>query len=617
MEVRSRKNKGRSEFRAKKIEHLVLGDVVSEDHHLKEEVGLHMDSEEDEVVQGVLSLNSGLNDYFVEDISMLSGLVVSNNVDISHISSEEIQNQFLDNKYWDSESLQVDVVKGITKQGLDFDLNRNAFNQKDNQNYCYQATDIRLIQNEIMKPFLSSFTIHEPIGDGRYINQVLSALVLSLDEHKPTLCIYNLGNWHWVSFAALKINDEVYVLYKDSKGTVNKKFERLITEIDGTARFITCTSCEQTSGVECGIFALKNMLIMAEQLQNNKEEFIKGFEEFKDFCSLALAQKLREVDFAVEYVLSKYYEMNADDLHLGRLQQLREKHSSEAGLIEQKLKEEEALKELTIRALAAGEKLTNTVNTITVEIATMWDTNPMDNNYLYGYRFAISDNLKANREEIFRIISEILEAYPDVVNDKSIVFSADNVGVVVKVPKAAINDQSITSIRIDRLLENLSIEPDSREEAEVLQIMQNEIGVLLERNIPIRENKKPSNLIHHGLTSDESASMLLGKAVLLGKETIVKYLAEHAHSQDMESIKSIDLIKDAYSDFLKKGFGYTKRFLTGIKQNYIFNDPNVARDFAKLVQIDTKFRTKTVEELLNSKEWQNLGITPSESKYDL
>jgi hypothetical protein len=514
---------------------------------------------------------------------------------------------YYDNKYWDSESIQVDVVKGITKQGLDFDLNRNAFNQKDNQSYCYQATDIKLIQNEIMKPFLGSFTIHEPIGDGRYVNRVLSALILSLDEHKPTLCIYNLGNWHWVSFAALKINDEVYVLYKDSKGRVNKNFEKLITEIDEAARFITSTSCEQTWGVECGIFALKNMLIMAEQLQNSKEEFIKGFEEFTDFCSLELAQKLRAVDFAAEYVLSKYHEMNAADLHLSRLLQLRVQHNSEAGLIEQKLKEEEALKALTIRALDAGEELTNTVNTITVEIATMWDTNPTDSNYLYGYRFAISDNLKPDRAEIFGIISAILEASPEVVNDKSIVFSADHVSGIVKVQKAAINDQSITSIGIDRLLENLSVAPVSTKGTEVLRIMQNKAGILLERNIPSREITKPSNLIHHGLTSDESASTLLGKVVLLGKTQMVKYLAEHAHLQDMESIKSIDLIKDTYSDFLKKGFGYTKRFLTGIKQNYVFNDPNVAKDFAKLVQIDTKFRTKTAEELLNSEEWQSLG----------
>jgi hypothetical protein len=54
-----------------------------------------MNGEEDEVVQGVLPLDSGLRDYFVDHIGILSGLAASSGVDISHISSEEIQNQFL------------------------------------------------------------------------------------------------------------------------------------------------------------------------------------------------------------------------------------------------------------------------------------------------------------------------------------------------------------------------------------------------------------------------------------------------------------------------------------------------------------------------------------------
>ena len=464
-----------------------------------------------------------------EDISSLSTLLASeqrfilSDIDYTRKMFSSIGYDY-DNEYRDWESLQEEIFKGITKEGLDLDLNRNAFNRKDDQNYYYQATDIRLIQNEIMKPFLGSFTIHEPIGDGRYVNQVLSTLVLSLDEHKPTLCVYNLGNWHWVSFAALKINDEVYVLYKDSKGTVNKKFEKLITEMYGAARFITNTSCEQTSGVECGIFALKNMLILAEQLQNNKEEFIKEFEEFKDFCSLELAQKLRAEDFAVEYVVSKYYEVNAAELHLSRLLQLRAKHTTEAKVIEQKLKEEE-LKEFTIIALDAGEELTDTVSTITVEIATMEDTDPTDNNYLYGYRFAISDNLKADREKIFTIISEILEAYPVVVNDKSVIFSADHVSIVVKVPKAAINDQGMISVGMDRLSENLSIEHNSKEETEVLQIIQQEVGILLESHIPSHKTIKHSTLIHQRLTPPDTQELEQLDYKLAGAtaELFVKY----------------------------------------------------------------------------------------------
>ena len=408
-----------------------------------------------------------------------------------------------DNEYRDPESLQTGIFKRITKEVSDLDLNRNAFNQKDNQNYYYQATDIRLIQNEIMRHLSGNFTIHTPIGDGRYANQALSALVLSLDEHKPTLCIYNLGDWHWVSFAALKINDEVYVLYKDSKGIVNEKLERLIKEIDESARFITNTSCEQSLGVECGIFALKNMVIMAEQIQNNREDFIKRFEEFEGFCGLELARKLRAVDFSEEYVLGKYREINASELHLRSLLQLRAHHSSEAKAIEQKLKEEEALGEFSIRLLEADQEVAKTVSTITVEIATMENTDPTNSNYVYGYRFSISDNLTPHHEEIFTIISRILEAYPSVTGNRSIIFSADHVSSIVKAPKAAINDQSITLIEIGNLSENLSIESDSEEEKAVLRIIEDKIGVTLERHISSQKNTKHSALIQQGFISSE------------------------------------------------------------------------------------------------------------------
>ena len=50
----------------------------------------------------------------------------------------------------------------------------------------------------------------------------------------------------------------------------------------------------------------------------------------------------------------------------------------------------------------------------------------------------------------------------------------------------------------------------------------------------------------------------------------------------------------------------TKEFIKAIQSNYKFNG-KVAQDFAKLVQIDTTFRTKTTKELLDSFAWDNLG----------
>ena len=100
---------------------------------------------------------------------------------------------------------------------------------------------------------------------------------------------------------------------------------------------------------------------------------------------------------------------------------------------------------------------------------------------------------------------------------------------------------------------------------------------------------------------------LLDEVVTLGKSHMVKYLADHAHSKDIEYIRSIEPIKDAYRVFLDKGFGYTKIFLRGIKKNFTFDSLSVARDFDELVHIDTTFRKKTSQELLASSEWKNLG----------
>ena len=100
----------------------------------------------------------------------------------------------------------------MTKQSQDIHIRQNAFNQKGNSNYCYQATDISTIQGQIMAEYSDRFRIHEPIGDNTSAASVLRELVESLEETRLTLCIYNLGNWHWVIFATLMARNQITVL---------------------------------------------------------------------------------------------------------------------------------------------------------------------------------------------------------------------------------------------------------------------------------------------------------------------------------------------------------------------------------------------------------------------
>lgn len=93
------------------------------------------------------------------------------------------------------------------QKNQDVGLYFNAFNQKDKPGYFYQATDIRIIQAQIMQGYFSNFRVYEPIGNSSSALPILRKLINSLAEDKPTLCVYNLNNSHWVVFAALKIKD--------------------------------------------------------------------------------------------------------------------------------------------------------------------------------------------------------------------------------------------------------------------------------------------------------------------------------------------------------------------------------------------------------------------------
>lgn len=132
------------------------------------------------------------------------------------------------------------------------------------------------------------------------------------------------------------------------------------------------------------------------------------------------------------------------------------------------------------------------------------------------------------------------------------------------------------------------------------------LKALLSKGNESAQNLRKDHDVALGLKAHDQAVKILQEAVSLGKGHMVKYLADHAHSKGIESLKSIDLIKDAYLGVLQKGFGYTKEFIKAIQSNYKFSG-KVAQDFAKLVQIDTTFRTKTTKELLDSFAWDNLG----------
>jgi hypothetical protein len=101
---------------------------------------------------------------------------------------------------------------------------------------------------------------------------------------------------HWVTFAVVRTEPQTAptVLYKDSQGGSNNVLQEQLRNINPNIQFISNSKAEQSRGVDCGIFALENTAIIAEQLGQDTRSFINSFANYANFCSLDKAQDMRE-----------------------------------------------------------------------------------------------------------------------------------------------------------------------------------------------------------------------------------------------------------------------------------------------------------------------------------
>lgn len=97
---------------------------------------------------------------------------------------------------------------------------------------------------------------------------------------------------------------------------------------------------------------------------------------------------------------------------------------------------------------------------------------------------------------------------------------------------------------------------------------------------------------------------LLKAAVNKEKAGILDPLTKRAHSKDVEFIKPIEGIKEAYEVALKKGMVYVKKFTGALQKNYSFTF-KLTKGLTELNKIAVKF--KTADQVLSSEEWRMLG----------
>jgi hypothetical protein len=174
------------------------------------------------------------------------------------------------------------------------EIQQNAFNKHDSLEYYYQYDDIRYIGHELIRAYNRSadstmlkIIFIDPLWHGKdlgglRVNAVynLSKFKDDLDNHKA-VGIFNTGGNHWIAYILFKDNGQIKCYYKDSLGKICKDFEQVFkdafykdeTFVDGLIQPLG-DKAEQNldfeplvdglhQHVSCGIFALKNILELA------------------------------------------------------------------------------------------------------------------------------------------------------------------------------------------------------------------------------------------------------------------------------------------------------------------------------------------------------------------
>jgi len=210
---------------------------------------------------------------------------------------------------------------------------------------------------------------------------------------------------------------------------------------DLNAKFIYNKKCEQSQGVDCGIFALKNMEIMAYQLLINSEAFIKGFQKFPGFCRLQAARELRREKFAELYLLGEYEAIRLQGLNKKKRALIREHHYPESEMIVRVLKGNHTFRGLTIYALKPEEDFDKErQNLIGIEIATDPYSLRCAVRYHYSFHIHISKNLLGNLQLRQSIIESLRIENEAVDESGTIKIQYDRLNVIPKKEQLSLID---------------------------------------------------------------------------------------------------------------------------------------------------------------------------------
>ncbi len=309
------------------------------------------------------------------------------------------------------EKIEENNSEKVNKNTIDFqnEIFKNSFNQSENSKYLYTSVDIRGIINQM----------NNDAKVDLYHSVSLNSDSVHLDEEfikNDVLFVYNIENSHWISVACLSIDQKnLVVLIKNSLNhsrfdDLEKKFRTL--KPNNNIQFKYNRAKEQDDATSCGIFAIQNLKIMADNLRDNKMDFINKFEYFNEFCNQEDAVKLRKTDFANKFALNMFYESYNQKLDEVKRELIDENHDSEIKEIDRLMNENMRLKEL-IPELCINNEDESQNNSIFIEIGL---ESVIKDDYDYKYR------LKFNYEDYEGIMNEAKTILTDIlkINSNSI-----------------------------------------------------------------------------------------------------------------------------------------------------------------------------------------------------
>uniref|UniRef100_A0A1B0C9P5 Protein translocase subunit SecA n=1 Tax=Lutzomyia longipalpis TaxID=7200 RepID=A0A1B0C9P5_LUTLO len=175
--------------------------------------------------------------------------------------------------------------------------------RKGDASYWYSDEDM----NKIGTAMLKSLNI-DP--DKQFKNRLTKDLIeifckeCKLQDKFPIFICYNIsgtsndgGGAHWVAMCVVKVQDQIKIFYKDSKGdfggnipVIKEEFRKHWKAVD----FIDHPGIEQLDNTSCGPMTLENLRIMAKSIKDDGlEKFMKNFQNLT-FSQQKDASKLRK-----------------------------------------------------------------------------------------------------------------------------------------------------------------------------------------------------------------------------------------------------------------------------------------------------------------------------------